>query len=78
MHTELHPQLAGDKEAEEAKAIIQACVHCGFCTATCPTYQHFHDERVHHSNVCFFFQELHSLEAVSLLSNRVPYAPGSP
>ncbi|MGB0847402.1 MAG: glycolate oxidase subunit GlcF [Thiolinea sp.] len=45
MHTELHPQLAGNHEAEEAKSIIQACVHCGFCTATCPTYQHFHDER---------------------------------
>lgn len=45
MHTELHPQLATDKQAQEAKDIIQACVHCGFCTATCPTYQHFNDER---------------------------------
>ena len=45
MHTELHPKLSGNREAEAAKAIIQACVHCGFCTATCPTYQHFHDER---------------------------------
>lgn len=45
MHTELHPQLLGSTAAQEAKAIIQACVHCGFCTATCPTYQHFHDER---------------------------------
>jgi glycolate oxidase iron-sulfur subunit len=45
MHTELHPQLANQAEALQAKDIIQACVHCGFCTATCPTYQHFNDER---------------------------------
>ncbi|MFK8049056.1 MAG: glycolate oxidase subunit GlcF [Halioglobus sp.] len=45
MHTELHPQLATQSEALQAKEIISACVHCGFCTATCPTYQHFNDER---------------------------------
>lgn len=45
MHTELHPQLAKQSDALQAKDIIQACVHCGFCTATCPTYQHFNDER---------------------------------
>ena len=45
MHTELHPQLAHQADALQAKDIIQACVHCGFCTATCPTYQHFNDER---------------------------------
>ena len=45
MHTELHPQLATQSDALQAKDIIQACVHCGFCTATCPTYQHFNDER---------------------------------
>lgn len=45
MHTELHSNFANDKQAQEAQAIIKACVHCGFCTATCPTYQHFHDER---------------------------------
>jgi glycolate oxidase iron-sulfur subunit len=29
---------------EEAAAILRACVHCGFCTATCPTYQLLGDE----------------------------------
>jgi glycolate oxidase iron-sulfur subunit len=29
---------------EEAAAIVQKCVHCGFCTATCPTYQLLGDE----------------------------------
>ncbi len=28
----------------EAEAILRACVHCGFCTATCPTYQLLGDE----------------------------------
>lgn len=45
MHTEIHPDLINSNQAIEAKNIIEACVHCGFCTATCPTYQHFNDER---------------------------------
>ena len=39
MHTELAPDLAATIRAERAKAIVGACVHCGFCNATCPTYQ---------------------------------------
>jgi glycolate oxidase iron-sulfur subunit len=39
MHTELTPELKGKPEAERAAQLIQACVHCGFCTATCPSYQ---------------------------------------
>ena len=30
--------------ATEAEAILRKCVHCGFCTATCPTYQLLGDE----------------------------------
>lgn len=45
MHTELHSDLVNNPKAQKAKNIIEACVHCGFCTATCPTYQHFNDER---------------------------------
>lgn len=45
MHTELHEQFSDHPVALEAQSLIKACVHCGFCTATCPTYQHFHDER---------------------------------
>ena len=36
-------QLADPKLAE-ANKILRACVHCGFCTATCPTYQVLGDE----------------------------------
>jgi glycolate oxidase iron-sulfur subunit len=31
-------------EGREAEAILRTCVHCGFCTATCPTYQLLGDE----------------------------------
>ncbi len=65
MHTELHPQLVGTPEAEEAKAIIQACVHCGFCTATCPTYQHFHDERDGPRGRIYLIKQLLENNAVS-------------
>ena len=30
--------------AEEAERILRSCVHCGFCNATCPTYQLLGDE----------------------------------
>ena len=38
-------QWARDSElGQEADAILRRCVHCGFCTATCPTYQLLGDE----------------------------------
>lgn len=45
MKTDLHPMFRGTPEGEEAEAILRTCVHCGFCTATCPTYQELGDER---------------------------------
>ena len=45
MYLKLHSDYEGDALAHEAAAIIKSCVHCGFCNATCPTYQEFFDER---------------------------------
>jgi glycolate oxidase iron-sulfur subunit len=39
MHTELSHEHAARDVAQRGKAIIGSCVHCGFCLATCPTYQ---------------------------------------
>src|SRR5580700_2109053 len=39
MHTELSAAHAPSSAAQRAKSIIGSCVHCGFCLATCPTYQ---------------------------------------
>lgn len=44
MQTELAPEFQGTPEGQEAEAILRKCVHCGFCTATCPTYQLLGDE----------------------------------
>ncbi len=44
METHLADWLQGTKDGEEAGAILRKCVHCGFCTATCPTYQLLGDE----------------------------------
>ena len=40
----LHPRAAADPQIAEAEKILRACVHCGFCTATCPTYVLLGDE----------------------------------
>lgn len=45
MYVKLHSDFAGDALAREAGDIIKSCVHCGFCNATCPTYQEIFDER---------------------------------
>ena len=44
MQTHLSPEFKGTPEGDEAEAILRKCVHCGFCTATCPTYQILGDE----------------------------------
>src|SRR5712691_4213191 len=44
MQTELADFIRGTPEGKEADAILRKCVHCGFCNATCPTYQLLGDE----------------------------------
>src|SRR5438445_811099 len=44
MQTRLADFIRETPEGREADAILRACVHCGFCTATCPTYQLLGDE----------------------------------
>jgi glycolate oxidase iron-sulfur subunit len=44
MQTHLAPEFQGTADGLAAEAILRKCVHCGFCTATCPTYQLLGDE----------------------------------
>ena len=44
MKTEITPTLLKSEEGKLADSILRKCVHCGFCNATCPTYQLLGDE----------------------------------
>lgn len=44
MDTQLADWIKDTPEGKKAEAILRKCVHCGFCTATCPTYQILGDE----------------------------------
>src|SRR6476661_2260707 len=44
MKTEFSLAQLADPDIKEADKILRACVHCGFCTATCPTYVLLGDE----------------------------------
>jgi glycolate oxidase iron-sulfur subunit len=44
MQTHLAPEFRDSADGLAAEAILRKCVHCGFCTATCPTYQLLGDE----------------------------------
>jgi len=44
MQTNLLKNLLDTPQGQEADSILRTCVHCGFCTATCPTYQLLGDE----------------------------------
>ena len=44
MQTMFKPEQLKDPAIERSNQILRNCVHCGFCTATCPTYQILGDE----------------------------------
>lgn len=45
MQTSITQALLATEDGREADRILRACTHCGFCTATCPTYELLGDER---------------------------------
>jgi len=44
MQINITPEFRNDPDIGAVKDIVNKCVHCGFCTATCPTYQVLGDE----------------------------------
>ena len=45
MRTQINVKYLDYPDIQEADDILRTCVHCGFCNATCPTYQELGDER---------------------------------
>ena len=45
MQTNFTPEQLRDPAMQSSEKILRTCVHCGFCTATCPTYVLLGDER---------------------------------
>ena len=45
MRTQINVKYLEHPDIQEADSILRSCVHCGFCNATCPTYQELGDER---------------------------------
>ena len=44
MQTNFAPELLANPDFAESERVVRTCVHCGFCTATCPTYVLLGDE----------------------------------
>ncbi len=44
MQTNISEQFLSNANTQDAQTILRSCVHCGFCNATCPTYQLLGDE----------------------------------
>ena len=65
METTLAPEFAGTAQGQEAQEILRKCVHCGFCTATCPTYQILGDERDGPRGRIYMIKQMVEGEAVS-------------
>ena len=67
MQTNIIEKFKQTSAGKEAEAILRSCVHCGFCTATCPTYQELHDERDGPRGRIYLIKQL--LEGAEVTSN---------
>lgn len=65
MQTRLADFIRDTPQGAEARAILQSCVHCGFCTATCPTYQLLGDELDGPRGRIYLIKQMLEGEAVS-------------
>ncbi len=65
MQTQLSPTYKNTAQGQEADSILRACTHCGFCTATCPTYQLLGDELDGPRGRIYLIKEMLEGEAVT-------------
>lgn len=65
MQTRLDPELIDTPQGREAEDILRKCVHCGFCLATCPTYNVAGDELDSPRGRIYLMKQMLEGEAVS-------------
>ncbi|MEQ1674336.1 MAG: 4Fe-4S dicluster domain-containing protein, partial [Candidatus Nitrotoga sp.] len=65
MQTQLSPIFKNTAQGIEANSILRACTHCGFCTATCSTYQLLGDELDGPRGRIYLIKEMLEGEAVT-------------
>jgi len=70
MQTSLPQSLLNTRVGQHADQILRSCVHCGFCTATCPTYQLLGDELDSPRGRIYLIKQFLEGEPVSRLSMR--------
>jgi glycolate dehydrogenase iron-sulfur subunit len=66
MQTIIEQLIADTPHGQEAERILRSCVHCGFCTATCPTYQLLGDELDSPRGRIYLIKSMLEGEAVSI------------
>ena len=64
MRTDFTAEQLADPATAVAEAVIRKCVHCGFCTATCPTYVLLGDELDSPRGRIYLIQNMLETEAV--------------
>ena len=70
MFSTLDPQFLATPDGQEAERILRSCVHCGFCLATCPTYQLLGDELDSPRGRIYLMKSLMEGQPVSHLTQR--------
>lgn len=70
MHTSLSPEFTQSPLGQQAKELIAKCVHCGFCNATCPTYQLLGDELDGPRGRIYLMKEMFEGKPVSAITQK--------
>ena len=70
MQTSITDNFLATRAGQEAEKILRSCVHCGFCTATCPTYQLLGDELDGPRGRIYLIKQLLEGEAVTRITQQ--------